>query len=69
MKSEGLSEVDLERSADLNRFDELRTGVHDVPDKPKSVGDVGLEEREDIIGRRWVFERGQVDGHPSRVCV
>ena len=69
MKSEGLAEVDLERSVDFGCLDELWTGVHDVPDKPKSVRDVGLEEREDIIGRRWVFERGQVDGHPSRVCV
>ena len=40
-----LAEVDLEGSTDFDRFDELGTGVHDVPDHPEGVGNVGLEER------------------------
>ena len=69
MKPEGLAKVDLKRGVDLDCFDELGTRVHDDPDKPKGVGNVGLEKGEDVVGCRWVFERGKVDGHPRQVCV
>jgi len=53
VRLKGLAEVsDLKRGSDLDRFDELRTTAHDVPDKTKSVGNVGLEKCEDVIDCR-----------------
>ena len=57
MRLKGLAKVsDLERGSDFDRFDELRTTVHDVPDKTKSAGNVGLEKREDVIDCRRIPE-------------
>ena len=57
MRLKGLAKVsDLERGSDFDRFDELRTTIHDVPDKTKSAGNVGLEKREDVIDCRRVPE-------------
>ena len=52
----------------LKRFSEVGTGVHDVPDEPKSVWDIRLEKREDVIDRRRVFQRGEVDGYLRLGC-
>lgn len=63
------TEVDLERGIDFDCLDELGAGVDDVPNQPESVGNVGLEKRENVIDRRGVFERGKIGGHLSRVSV
>ena len=51
-----IGKVDLKRGIDFDRLYEFGTGVHDVPDHPERVGNVGLEKREDIVDRRRVFE-------------
>ena len=56
MRLRGPAEVNLERGVDFDRFDELGTRVHDVPNETYGIRNVGLGEREDAVDRCRVFK-------------